>query len=317
MNPLEIRSAYLGSKEYMEPLKDEVDSIIDIQDQLILSSASPVKTLWALNTWQTPIVLTIDSINDGAKKLKAIQRNWCLYSYRSHRRAKLIQEKLPHISAKPLRFPCPPPSSPIGSWTLLTQNQILASSQCSSLFQNGEILFEEDREGPPSRAYLKLYEALTRMGKFPQPGEFCIDAGGSPGGWTWAIQKLGARVLSVDRSSLDWEIRSLPNVEYRKGDAFALKPSDFDQVDWLFSDIICYPEKLFEWLSIWVNAKKCKNFVSTIKFQGMPDYSIARKFLEFEGSQVFHLYNNKHELTWIRTNFNPDEKNSEEENFIE
>ena len=89
--------------------------------------------------------------------------------------------------------------------------------------------------------------------------------------------------------------RSIPH----KGDAFALKPSDFDQVDWLFSDIICYPEKLFEWLSIWVNAKKCKNFVSTIKFQGTPDYSIARKFLEFEGSQVVHLYNNKHELTFI------------------
>lgn len=305
MDSLEIRSAYLGSKEYMDPLKDEVGDIIDIQDQLILSSSSPVKTLWALNTWQTPIVMTIDSINDGAKKLKAIQRNWCHYSYRFHRRTKLIQEKLPHISAKPLRFPCLPPSSPIGSWTLLNQNQILASSKCSSPFQNGEIFFEEDKKGPPSRAYLKLYEALTRMGKFPQIGEFCIDAGGSPGGWTWAIHKLGASVLSVDRSSLDKEILSLPNVKYRKEDAFTLNPSDFDKVDWLFSDIICYPEKLFEWVSIWVNSKKCKNFISTIKFQGMPDYGIARKFLEINGSQVFHLYNNKHELTWIRTEFNP------------
>ena len=134
MDSLEIRSAYLGSKEYMDPLKDEVGGIIDIQDQLILSSAPPVKALWSLNTWQTPIILTIDSINDGAKKLKAIQRNWCLYSYQSHRRAKLIQAKLPYVSAKPLRFPCSPPISPIGSWTLLTQHQILASSQCSSLF---------------------------------------------------------------------------------------------------------------------------------------------------------------------------------------
>ena len=163
MDPLEIRSAYLGSKEYMDPLKDEVGGIIDIQEQLILSSASPVKALWALNTWQTPTILAIDSINDGVKKLKAIQRNWCLYSCQSHRRAKLIQEKLPYISAKIIRFPCPLPSSPIGSWTLLTQNQILASSKCSSLFQNGEILFEEDNEGPPSRAYLKLYESLTKI----------------------------------------------------------------------------------------------------------------------------------------------------------
>ena len=293
----------------MNPLKNEVDGIIGIHEQLILSSNPPIKAVWALNIWQTPIVLNIDSINNGVEKLKAIQRNWCLYSYRLHRRAKLIQEKLPHISAKPLKFPCPPPSSLIGSWTLLTQNQILASAKCSSMFQNGEIFFEEDKGGPPSRAYLKLYEALTRMGKSPQPGEFCIDAGGSPGGWAWVIQKLGARVLSVDRSSLDQEIISLPNVEYRKGDAFILKPSDFDKVDWLFSDIICYPEKLFEWVSIWVNSKKCKNFVSTIKFQGTPDYSITKKFLEIEGSQVFHLYNNKHELTWMCTDFKLNEKN--------
>ena len=301
----EIRSAYLGSEEYMEPLKNELDGIIGIHDQLILSSAPTIKSLWSINTWQNPTILTIDSINDGAKKLKATQRNWCLYSYQFHRRAKLIQEKLPHISAKPLRFPCSLPTSPIGSWTLLTQNQILASSKCSSLFQNGEILFEEDNEGPPSRAYLKLYESLTKIEKFPQPGEFCIDAGGSPGGWAWAIQKLGARVLSVDRSPLDLKIASLPNVEYHKGDVFAIKPSDFDKVDWLFSDVICYPEKLFEWISIWVDSKKCKNFICTIKFQGVPDYGFARKFLEIKGSQVVHLYHNKHELTFIRTGLKP------------
>ena len=93
-------------------------------------------------------------------------------------------------------------------------------------------------------------------------------------------------------------------MEYHRGDVFAIKPSDFDKVDWLFSDIICYPEKLFEWVSIWANSKKCKNFVSIIKFQGVPDYRIARKFLEIDGSQVYHLYNNKHELTWMRTEFN-------------
>jgi 23S rRNA (cytidine2498-2'-O)-methyltransferase len=255
--------------------------------------------LWSINTWLNPKILTIDSINDGAKQLKEIQRNWCLYSYQFHRRAKLIQEKLPYLSAKPLRFPCALPTSPIGSWTLLTENQILASSKCSSFFKNGEILFEENKEAPPSRAYLKLYESLTKIEKFPQSGDFCIDAGGSPGGWTWVIQKLGARVLSIDRSPLDAKIASLPNVEYHKGDVFSIKPSDYDKVDWLFSDVICFPEKLFDWISLWFESKKCKNFICTIKFQSTPNYSFARKFLEFEGSQVVHLYNNKHELTFI------------------
>ena len=294
-----IRSAYLGSKEYMEPLKGELDEITSVHDQLVLSCALPIKSLWSINTWHNPKILTIDSINDGAKQLKEIQRNWCLYSYQFHRRAKLIQEKLPYLSAKPLRFPCSLPTSPVGSWTLLTENQILASSKCSSFFKNGKILFEENKEAPPSRAYLKLYESLTRIEKFPQPDDFCIDAGGSPGGWTWVIQKLGARVLSIDRSPLDAKIASLPNVEHHKRDVFSIKPSDYDKVDWLFSDVICFPEKLFDWISLWFESKKCKNFICTIKFQGTPNYSFARKFLELEGSQVVHLYNNKHELTFI------------------
>ena len=89
-----IRSAYLGSKDYMEPLKDELDGIIDVHDQLALSSIAPKKSFWSINSWRDPKVLTIESINDGAKQLKKIQRNWCLYSYQFHRRAKLIQEKL-------------------------------------------------------------------------------------------------------------------------------------------------------------------------------------------------------------------------------
>lgn len=305
-----IKSAYLGSKDYMSPLEDELDGIVAIHDQLILSSSAPVKSLWSLNTWHNPKIITIDSINDGAKKLKNIQRNWGLYSYQFHRRAKLIQEKLPYVSAKPLCFPCKLPNIPMGSWTLLAENQILASSSCSSLFKNGEIIFEENKEGPPSRAYLKLYESLTRIEKLPKPGDVCIDAGGSPGGWTWVLQKLGAKVISIDRAALDPKIASLPNVKYFKGDVFSIKPSDYDKVDWLFSDVICFPGKLFDWLSLWFESGKCRNFVCTIKFQGSPDYNYARKFLELNGSQVVHLYNNKHELTFIHVDKKQTEQNT-------
>jgi 23S rRNA (cytidine2498-2'-O)-methyltransferase len=65
--------------------------------------------------------------------------------------------------------------------------------------------------------------------------------------------------------------------------------------------VICYPEKLFDWISLWIDSKKCRNFVCTIKLQGIPDHAIAKKFIEIEGSQVIHLYNNKNELTFIYT----------------
>ena len=37
-------------------------------------------------------------------------------------------------------------------------------------FANGEVAFVEDRAGPPNRAYLKLWEALVRLGRWPGPG---------------------------------------------------------------------------------------------------------------------------------------------------
>lgn len=298
-----VRTAYLAAPGFQDQLLSELDGITTIHERLALTEQPGQQAFWARNIWLNPILLPIDSIADGARKLQAIQRNWWLYSFKLHRRAKLIQEKLPKVSAKPLDFPSKLPASHLGSWTLLDSNTILASARCSSLFPNGEMKFIEDREGPPGRAYLKLWEALTLMQKFPRRGQFCIDAGGSPGSWSWVIQKLGARVLSVDRSPPDPKVLALPGVDFQQRDAFSLKPEEFKDkgktVDWLFSDVICYPEKLYEWILMWLDSGVCKNFVCTLKFQGGHNYDIARKFSEIPDSQVVHLYHNKHELTWM------------------
>src|SRR5262245_43807736 len=104
--------------------------------------------------------LPIASIGDAAKKLRAIQRNWALYSHAHHRRAALIAAKLPKVSAKPLVFGALAPSAPLGSWTLIAADTLLAAPACSSPFSNGEVNFVEDRTAP-SRAYLKLWELFT------------------------------------------------------------------------------------------------------------------------------------------------------------
>jgi tRNA G18 (ribose-2'-O)-methylase SpoU len=84
--------------------------------------------------------IPISSIGDAAKKLRAIQRNWALYSFASHRRAALISEKLPKVSAKPIVFGAGAPKAPLGSWTLIDADTILVSPHCSSPFPNGEVL---------------------------------------------------------------------------------------------------------------------------------------------------------------------------------
>ena len=88
-----IKSAYLAPEGLIEPLLKEVDGVVSVHDQLILSSKPFVNAHWAQNIWKNPLTLSIGSINDAAKKLKDIQRNWCLYSVMLHRRANLIEKR--------------------------------------------------------------------------------------------------------------------------------------------------------------------------------------------------------------------------------
>jgi 23S rRNA (cytidine2498-2'-O)-methyltransferase len=207
---------------------------------------------------------------------------------------------LPSVSAKPLQFGSPAPRAPLGSWTLLDANTLLAAPHCASPFPNGEIRFVEDRNGPPSRAYLKLWEALTLIGRHPGPGEVCLDLGSSPGGWSWALQRIGARVISVDKAPLEPEVARLRGVEHRRESAFALDPRAVGPVDWLFSDVVCYPARLLALVERWIAAGTCRRFVCTLKFQGETDHATAARFAAIPGSQLRHLFHNKHELTWIK-----------------
>jgi len=292
------QTGYLAAAGYVEQLIAELGEVASVHDRLVLADGPPRPVAWAQNVWHDPVELSIGSIGEGARALRAIQRNWALYSCDHHRRAALVAEKLPHVSAQPLRFPAAPPSAPLGSWSLIDRDTIIAAARCSSPFVNGEPRFVEDRDNPPNRAYLKVWEALTRLQQRPQPGELCLDLGASPGGWTWALHQLGARVISVDKAPLDPRVAALPGVEHRLESAFSLTPSSLGQVDWLFCDMACYPERLLGLVRQWLSAGACRRMLCTIKFQGATDHAVAAEFAAIPGSQLFHLSCNKHELTW-------------------
>lgn len=294
------RTAYLAAPGFVAELAQELGEIERAHDRLLIAPGPKRPAAWAQNVWLDPKIIPIASIGDAARRLRAIQRNWGAYAPRLHRRAMLIQEQLPSVSAKPLVFGTPPPAAPLGSWTLLDPQTVLAAAHCTSPFPNGEVQFVEDRAGPPSRAYLKLWEALTLAGQMPQPGETCLDLGGSPGGWSWVLQRLGARVISVDKAPLAPDIARLPGIEHRRDSAFALDPHAIGPVDWLFSDVICYPARLFALIERWLTIGACRRFVCTIKFQGATDHASAARFAAIPGSTLRHLWHDKHELTWIK-----------------
>lgn len=298
-----VLRAYLAVPEREEELLDELTHagvrIRERHGRLFVTDDGPKRAAWASNVWLEPEYVEVESIADAAKALSSRGRTWSLYSQAHHRRAALIEAALPSADQPPLRFGDPYPKTNRGSWTLLEPGRLLASARCSSPLPNGELEFVEDRT-PPSRAYLKLWELFTLTGRKPARGESCLDLGSSPGGWTWVLAKAGARVISVDKAPLAPEVARMKGVRVVQSSAFALDPETHPAVDWLFSDVICYPGRLLEHVQRWLRAEKAKNFVCTLKFQGTTDHDVAREFARIKGSRIAHLHHNKHELTWWR-----------------
>ena len=259
---------------------------------------------WARTTLLNPKISFFTSIGEIARYLKGIQRNWASYQFGNFRRAALIQEKLPFINTKPKNFPFEIPHSEIGLFTLLDENRVLYSSKTTSPLPAGKITFVEDHENPPSRAYLKLQDALVRFNYFygeplPSSESRCFDAGACPGGWTWVLRQLGSKVFAVDRAPLADSLMTDPEVTFQTHDAFTLKPEETGPFDFVFSDVICYPERLYEWVNKWISSGMTKNMICTIKMQGEIDWSLVEKFASIKNSHVVHLCYNKHELTWL------------------
>lgn len=292
-------TGYFAADGFVDDLVTELGPVVSVHERLVFAEGPPRPAAWAQNIWFDPVQIPIASIGDGAKALRALQRNWALYSLGHHRRAKLIEAKLPSFKPKPISFPSPLPAAPLGSWTLLDPNTIVASARCASPFRHGAVEFIENKSIPPNRAYLKLWELFTLLQISPKQGELCVDLGASPGGWSWVLHETGARVIAVDKAPLDPKIARLPRMEFRQESAFGLDPKAIGKIDWLFSDVICYPARLLTLVKRWMDAGTCPRFVCTLKFQGDTDHATALAFAAIPGSKLMHLSVNKHELTWV------------------
>src|SRR5688500_12061440 len=136
-------TAYLAPAELEHELRDEL-AAAGIRParlphgRLVLSDDAPIDSAWAANIWRDAEQIPITSIGDGAKQLRERQRNWAMYAPLHHGRAKLIADKLPHVSAKPVDIGGTVPAAPLGSWTLLEPDLMVAAADCSSPFANGE-----------------------------------------------------------------------------------------------------------------------------------------------------------------------------------
>lgn len=284
----------------LEELQFKNIPIVSQNGRLVITEDHDLPVIWGQVCGKNARKVEFTSVNHAATRLKEIQPNWALFSIENHRRAELIQQKLAYYPTKPTKFLNAQLKRPMGFWTLLDHNTLIESHNTSSSYPLGEIRFEEDRFNPPSRAYLKLWEFFTLHADYlPKANDKVIDMGSCPGGWTWVLNQLNCQITAVDRSPLDQSLSHEKNITEIKGDAFKVSPDDFEKFDWFFSDLICYPDKLFELVYKWYESGKVRNFVCTIKYQGKTDFQATEKFLEMKGSKIIHQFHNKHEVTWF------------------
>lgn len=295
-----ITAIYIAKTEFLSELCEELGDVSEVIDDLVFSPHKRLDVCFAQDIWLEPQIVKFQSISEAVRVLRQAGKFWYLHPISHVRRSRLIEEQLHKCSSLMRHFPIETEIPPMGGFSLLDQNTLIYSAKRLKKWPQGKCFFIEDKINPPNRAYLKLWEALTLLEKYPQSGDSALDLGASPGGWTYVMQSLGATVTAVDKASLDPKIMKLPRVNFLKQSAFALDPAKLNQTyDWVLSDVACYPERAYALIMKWIASAKAKQMIFTIKLQGKTDLATIKQFQAIPNSRIINMFYNKHEATFF------------------
>ena len=101
----------------------------------------------------------------------------------------------------------------------------------------------------PSRAAMKLEEAIDWLGLGPAAGELCVDLGAAPGGWSYVVLERGARVIAIDPGAMAPNLAKRRGLVHIRGSAFDFEPRE--PVDWLLCDMVWRPLEVAALLARW------------------------------------------------------------------
>ncbi len=172
--------------------------------------------------------------------------------------------------------------------------------QAASLAAGGRTRMKRTADAP-SRAAMKLDEALDWYGVSPGRGDLCADLGSAPGGWTRRLLERGARVWSVDPGNLAPDVAKHPKVRHFHESAFGFEPAE--PVDWLFCDMAWRPLEVAQLLGKWGRRGWASQVISNIKLpmkDKLPTLVRVRATLEDAGwahVRIRQLYHDRDEVT--------------------
>jgi 23S rRNA (cytidine2498-2'-O)-methyltransferase len=172
--------------------------------------------------------------------------------------------------------------------------------EAASLSAGGRTRMKRTAEAP-SRAAMKLDEALDWYGVAPGKGDLCVDLGSAPGGWTRRLVERGARVWSVDPARLAPDLAKHAKVRHFLSSAFEFVPPE--PVEWLFCDMAWRPLEVASLLGKWARNRWAMQLVSNIKLpmkDKLPTLVRVRHTLESAGwtrVRMRQLYHDRDELT--------------------
>lgn len=169
-----------------------------------------------------------------------------------------------------------------------------------SLHPGGRARMRVDNEAP-SRAAMKLEEALDWFGAAPSRGDHCVDLGAAPGGWTHVLLARGAHVLGVDPGAMAPAIARHKNFEHIRGSAFEIEPEK--PVDWLFCDMVWRPLEVAAMLAKWARRGWASMLVANIKLPMKQKAEFVKRVLDTLRDGGWHrvrarqLYHDREEVT--------------------
>ena len=176
-------------------------------EKLFIIEPTDETIIWAQDHWRDCHSALPDK--ELQLKLKALPLFAYHYKTEKNKAIESLFSRLKSIPEKRIKFPVKKKFNfKYYIWTTY-EDVVIYSLSPSKNYPAGWHEFEEDKDFPPNRAYLKLWEVFATLDLNIKPEDCAIEIGAAPGGWSWVLSQYFKKVYTFDRADLDPKVKKL------------------------------------------------------------------------------------------------------------